>query len=263
MDKAYAYDNYLAKVYEHSPFLSTDMGSVIQFYVNTVVEQGGPVLEFGTATGLFTIPIARAGVEIDTIDISDQMIAAFHKNLEHEETAVKDKITLHQMDFGEVKLNKKFRCVIFPDNALIAVQSLEQQLKLLKIAFDHLESGGILVFDVFTPDLNLLNQKKDYSFCEFTIPEEPDHYYLGHRYTSVKPLRQLLNIDFIHEKYTATGEFVEKKHSSIYFRYMFPSELRLALTLIGFRIRKYMEDFVTLDKKVQYETPQICIAFKP
>lgn len=256
--KNYNYTKIMVETYEHSPFMSCNRKEANDFYVNEVLKAGKNVLEYGTATGLLTIPLARAGVLVDSVDISPDMHEYVIERINNEDDLVKENINLILADMIEYKTDKKYDSIIIADNVLLAAGSLEKQIKFLKNARTHLKKGGKLILDIFTPDLDIIANGKDSQSCNFKI-EKINRMYHAQIFTLVNPLKQILSIDFFHEVIEDDMTIKDKHYSHVDFRYLYPSELSLLLSLCGFKIESIYENF-DYKPKCEYKTMQVVIA---
>lgn len=256
------YDKLLALFYEYSPFFARGSEKQVAFYVEETRRIGEPVLELGSATGLYTVPIARTGLEIHALDVSEDMTAALSERLTKEPDDVRAHVTQHQDDMRSFRIDETFRSVIMAGNALLALPTARDQLLALRNALRHMHNEGRLVLDVFAPNLILLSQRSDYSWCEFTVPTPPSSY-LCHRYRTIEPLRQALRVRYIHERIDkASGESRQRHLHQLDFRYVFPSELTLLLQLAGFSIEAMYGGFESRTPKSTYEGHTVVIAKK-
>ena len=98
-------------------FYSTAPKNDLIFYFNFCKNFGGNILEFGAGTGRISIPIARSGMKITAIDISQNMLNQLSKKIYGESFA--KKIKLIHGDMKEIKLNERFSLVIIPARTLL------------------------------------------------------------------------------------------------------------------------------------------------
>ena len=120
----------------------------IPFYVSLAREAGGPVLELACGSGRVAIPVARAGLEVTGIDLSEQMLAVGRRKIELEPPLVRERIRLLRGDMVDFSLAQRYRLVLIPFNSLQLVHSQEEQRKVLAGAARHMEIGGRLVLEV-------------------------------------------------------------------------------------------------------------------
>ena len=66
----------------------------VQFYVDEARSAAGRVLEVGCGTGRILLPIARAGLFVDGMDASPQMLEGCEAKLRAESEEVRSRVTL-------------------------------------------------------------------------------------------------------------------------------------------------------------------------
>jgi SAM-dependent methyltransferase len=172
----------------------------IPFYVDLAKRSGGPVLEIACGTGRVLAPIAREGIEIEGVDNSQSMLGVLHSNLERESREVRDRVTLHEGDMRDFRLERKFPLVIIPFRPLQHMYTVQDQVAALTSAAFHLEEGGSLAFDVFFPNFEAIpaNIGKEILDLEWTLDAE--------RRRIVRRCFRKKSYDKIQQ--TFTGEFV-------------------------------------------------------
>lgn len=128
----------------------------LPFYIDFANELGGPVLELGCGTGRVLLPIARNGICIDGLDLSESMLSVLRRKLDKENDTVKSKVTLHHGDIRSFETAKQFALVTIPFRAMQHMYSVSDQIAALKSARNCLSENGLLVFDVFNPRWDLI-----------------------------------------------------------------------------------------------------------
>ena len=136
----------IARVYD--PW-STGVIEDISFYVEEALAAGGPVVELGVGTGRIAIPTAMAGVHMIGVDSSPGMLEVCG---EHARTAgVAERLDLRLGDLRRPPVDERVKLVTCPFRAYLHLASDEERLEALTAARKLLRRGGQLVFDVFTP----------------------------------------------------------------------------------------------------------------
>jgi len=140
-----AYDS-IARLYD--PW-SAGVIEDISFYVEEALASGGPVVELGVGTGRIAIPIAMAGVQVIGVDSSEGMLAVC---AEHgRQAGVDARLDLRLGDLRRPPVRERVPLVTCPFRAYLHLASDEERLEALAAARELLEPGGRLVFDVFAP----------------------------------------------------------------------------------------------------------------
>lgn len=121
----------------------------VSFYVDEAVAAGGPVVELGVGTGRIAIPTAAAGIDVIGVDASAGMLAVCAQRAA--EAGLADRLDLRLGDLRRPPVTETVRLVTCPFRAYLHLASDEERLDALGAARALLEPGGKLVFDVFTP----------------------------------------------------------------------------------------------------------------
>lgn len=139
-----AYDN-IARVYD--PWSVTVVEDV-PFYVQEVRRLGGgPVLELGVGTGRIAVPVAASGVSVTGVDLSAGML-----EVARERAALAGvEIDLRQGDMRDPPVEGKWPIVLIPFRSLLHMETDADRRAALRAVRRHLAPKGRLVFDVFTP----------------------------------------------------------------------------------------------------------------
>jgi SAM-dependent methyltransferase len=128
---------------------STGVVEDISFYVDEALASGGPVVELGVGTGRIAIPTAMAGVHIIGVDSSAGMLAVCAEQARR--AGVGERLELRQGDLRRPPVKERVPLVTCPFRAYLHLASDEERLEALAAAKELLLPGGKLVFDVFAP----------------------------------------------------------------------------------------------------------------
>lgn len=110
---------------------------------------GGTVVELGVGTGRIAIPTAMAGVHVIGVDSSREMLAVCAQRAR--EGGVAELLDLRLGDLRRPPVDERVRLVTCPFRAYLHLRDDEQRLEALAAARGLLLPGGRLVFDVFAP----------------------------------------------------------------------------------------------------------------
>ncbi|HEY6029374.1 MAG TPA: class I SAM-dependent methyltransferase [Gaiellaceae bacterium] len=121
----------------------------VGFYVEEAVTAGGPVVELGVGTGRIAIPVASEGIAVIGVDSSPGMLEVCRRHAEL--AGVERLIDLRLGDLREPPVPERVRLVTCPFRAYLHLESDEERLGALAAARELLLPGGRLVFDVFAP----------------------------------------------------------------------------------------------------------------
>jgi SAM-dependent methyltransferase len=140
-----AYDP-IARLYD--PW-SASVVEDVSFYVEEALASGGPVVELGVGTGRIAIPTALAGVHVIGVDSSIEMLAVCAER--GGEAGVGPRLDLRLGDLRRPPVHERVPLVTCPFRAYLHLRSDAERLRALRAARTLLQPGGRLVFDVFTP----------------------------------------------------------------------------------------------------------------
>lgn len=131
---------------------------------------GGPILEIGCGTGRVLIPVAKMGLEIDGIDLSEPMLSVLREKLRKDNF----KSQIQQADMRSFKLEKRYKLITIPFRSMQHMISSDDKLKALMTAKDHLSQDGRLIFDVAFPKYEALTSDfgKEYLDSEWKSESE-------------------------------------------------------------------------------------------
>jgi len=140
-----AYDA-IARLYD--PW-SASVVEDISFYVDEALAAGGPVVELGVGTGRVAIPVAMAGVDVIGVDSSAGMLEICRHRAD--EAGVGARVDLRLGDLRRPPVDERVGLVTCPFRAYLHLRDDAERLAALRAARELLRPGGRLVFDVFMP----------------------------------------------------------------------------------------------------------------
>ena len=111
-------------------------------FVKNLLERHGKqsVLELGTGTGLFAIPLHEAGFKVEGLEISEVMI----DTVRQKEPALK----VHQGDIRHFALDNRYEAILAPSSILVLVDNHEEIRQCLQCAYGHLQTEGLLLLEL-------------------------------------------------------------------------------------------------------------------
>jgi SAM-dependent methyltransferase len=121
----------------------------VGFYVAEAVRAGGPVVELGVGTGRIAIPIAQKGIRVIGVDSSREMLGACRRRADEEGAG--DLLDLRLGDLRRPPLDEQVPLVVCPFRSYLHLADDGERVEALTAARAALRPGGRLVFDVFAP----------------------------------------------------------------------------------------------------------------
>jgi SAM-dependent methyltransferase len=179
---------------------------------------GGRALELGIGTGRIALPLARRGVPVHGIDLSQAMVARLRGK------PGGDAIGVTIGDFATAKVDGTFPVAYLVFNTIMNLTTQAAQVACFRNVAEHLEPGGCFVIEVHVPELRRLPPGQNVV---------PFH---------VSPTRWAFDVYDVATQ-AMSSNYVEVvdgrgEYSSIPFRYVWPAELDLMAQLAGLRLRE-------------------------
>lgn len=211
--------------------LFRDYSADLDFYLGAARAAGGPALDLGCGTGRVLLRALAAGLDLDGVDDSPEMLERLRANAAARGLA--PRATLG--DMRALRLPRRYACVMIPFNAFAHNLSADDQLATLRGCREHLVPGGRLVFDAFSATPAMVATP----VAEPVLELETKHpatgvslrLYDGRR-LDVAAQTQHSRIE-IHEL-DAVGTVARIHRFETVVRWVYPSEMALLLRLAGF-----------------------------
>jgi SAM-dependent methyltransferase len=133
---------------------------------------GGKALELGIGTGRVALPLSRAGVRVDGVDVSEPMV---------DKLRAKPGAEAIEVFFGDmttISLPDRYQVVYMPFNGIFCAITQETQLACFRNAARHLTETGAFVVECFVPDLarfdrgqrvHILDLSEDALYVEYSL----------------------------------------------------------------------------------------------
>lgn len=146
----------LAQYYD----LVNDFEDDVEFFVDFALEKGGKTLELACGTGRMTIPLAKNGVNITGIDVSEEMLSLA------KEKALKEgaNIDFQKQNMINFKLDEKFDFIFCIHNSFSHVDGFEDVNTFFENVKNHLTDDGTFILQVFNPDFFFFTRNPNEQF---------------------------------------------------------------------------------------------------
>jgi SAM-dependent methyltransferase len=185
--------------------------------------RGGSALELGVGTGRIALPLARRGVKVHGIDLSEAMVARLRAKPGAERVGV----TVG--DFATTNVEGTFSVAYLVANTIMNLTTQAEQVACFRNAAAHLDPGGSFVIEVLVPGLRRLPPGE--RFQPFDV--SPTH--LGFD-----------EYDVARQGLVSHHYWIEDGRVELFsppFRYVWPSELDLMALLAGMTLRERWSDW--------------------
>jgi SAM-dependent methyltransferase len=232
-------DPWTAEVYDYQ---TQGRGNDVPFWLSLAKEAGGEVLEVASGTGRVLLPLARAGVRVTGLDVSEAMLAVARRKLGGEPSEVADRVTLAHGDMTQFELGRRFDLVIIPFSAFQVLLTRADQRACLERCRAHLKPGRQFAIDVFNPSLGRLTRPQPVQEGpeEFAGPGGEAVRWSGE--TEYELASQTLLSRWQYERTAPGGETTISEHL-LELRYFFRFEMEWMLDACGFDVEALYGDF--------------------
>jgi SAM-dependent methyltransferase len=184
---------------------------------------GGRALELGIGTGRIALPLARRGVAVHGIELSNAMAARLRAKPGGDEIGV----TIG--DFATATAEGTFALAYLVFNTICNLVTQEAQVACFRNVARHLEPGGCFVIEVGVPELRRVPPGE--RFQVFDVSD--GHYGIDEYDIATQGLVS-------HHFSLVDGQW---QLGSTPFRYVWPAELDLMAGLAGMRLRERWSDW--------------------
>src|SRR2546427_2398289 len=138
--------------------------AVVDPVVDLLIELagGGRALELGIGTGRIALPLARRGVRVHGIDLSEAMVTRLRAKPGAEQIGV----TIG--DFATARVEGTFSVAYLVFNTIMNLTTQDEQVACFQNVAAHLEPGGCFVIEVGVPGLRRLPPGETFTVFDFS-----------------------------------------------------------------------------------------------
>jgi SAM-dependent methyltransferase len=184
------------------------------------------VLELAVGTGRVAIPLARRGVEVTGVDISEAMLERMRAKPGGEA------VSAVVGDMVEVPVEGRFNAVFIAFNSFFAVSSQQRQIDCFCNVARRLEPNGRFVLECFVPDMKRFDDSHRYVSESSVDPDGTEKYEVSVH----DPVTQ--KIESQHIWRTRDGE---TSMLPVHIRYSWLAELYVMARLAGLELEQRFE----------------------
>jgi SAM-dependent methyltransferase len=199
------------------------------------------ILELGCGTGAHAVLLAKQGYKIQGIDFSEEMIQRANHRLQQLPTEIIDGVKFTLGDIQNIRLNQKYDVALSLFHVFSYQVDNNSLLAALASIKEHLQPGGIFIFDVWygpavlsdRPSIRIKRVENEQ--IKITRIAEP----------ILHPNDNLVEINyqiFVENKSKGTTNILEETHKM---RYFFKPEIEFLLQQLDLKIissREWMSD---------------------
>lgn len=113
------------------------------------------ILEYGAGAGRLTLPLARKGHRVTAVDVSPQMVSLLRERRQSLPLDARKRLFIRQGDMRTFATPHRFDAAVAAFHTVCHLYSLSDVGTFLRSAYRHLKPGGILVFDLPLPRIDM------------------------------------------------------------------------------------------------------------
>ncbi len=219
-----------------------DYDDDLEMIVALAEECGGPVLEMGCGTGRALVPLLKAGLDVVGVDISPALLEVARKKLAQDDR--NGQYELVEGDLTSYSLTQRdFGFSFCTSNTLMHLATPAAQLAALKNTYQHLRHDGVLLLDLFNPDVvRLVTVNGLTELADEWQDAESGSRVLKWSTRTVDFAYQLQDTLFIYEEIAIDGQN-RKTVCPFTLRFLWRNEAELMLEKAGFVVETVWGDF--------------------
>lgn len=211
----------------------SDVTDDIAFYLELARRCDDPIIELMCGSGRLLLPLARAGHRLTGVDISPTMLALAQAKLA--DASLSERVTLVEGDICASAPAGAFGLAIVGLNSFMHLTTTADQRAALGHIHMALATGGLLVLDLFNPDLRTLADAAGQLVLEkrFLLNDGTTVHKFVTQQTDTAA--QLSQITFIYDELDADGR-VRRSTLPFTMRWLYRYELEHLLVRTGFEL---------------------------
>ncbi len=237
----------------------------VEFYVALARETGGPVLDLGGGTGRVAWPLAEAGFDVTTLDLSEPMLDQSRRKAAEHDPEVAGRVSFVHGDLRTFDLPQRFALAIAPFRVFQLLLSAADQHAALAAIHRHLRPGGVFVAHLFDPLLDYClpmdGPSRDPDRGTVAVPQSDHTVTITSLHRVTDPLEQVFTERWEFVERDGVGNAVRREEELLSMRWTYRREMRYLLELAGFEVEREDSDF--RGSPPRYGAEQVWTARKP
>lgn len=210
----------------------------VAFFLKKTGKKPLTILELGGGTGRITIPLAKAGHTVYTLDNSQSMQRVLISKLDGK---LKKRVIPVSAPMTDFRMDARFDYVILGLNTVFYLLKAEDRLSCFNCVRPHLKKNGRFIIDMMLPRVSdLQNIRGKYDFSVLDGPKNTKRLSLTFTKYDRKRQLQVLNFLSIDIKPDGKARFFITPSTEYY---PSPGEMKLLLAQCGFQIESFCGDY--------------------
>lgn len=205
------------------------------FYRQFAERCGSPVLELGCGTGRIVTHLARNGLRVTGIDSSPAMLDIARRYVAADPRLAR-RVHLVEADLRTFDLPRRFRLAICAINSFMHLMTGQDQSACLQRVHHHLAPEGMLIVDLFNPDLALLLEGGGRLMLERVLLDPAGPRMVTKMVSAwVDRAQQINHVTYLYDELAEGGQ-VRRTVAAISQRYLYRYEMQQLLERNGFAV---------------------------
>ncbi|MYA59017.1 MAG: class I SAM-dependent methyltransferase [Chloroflexi bacterium] len=215
----------------------------LDFYLNAIQRSRGSVLELGVGTGRIAIPAAAMGHDITGVDLNETMLDRAREKSSR--APLSGKLNLIRADMATLDLEKTdYDLIVIPAHTLALITDEKRQFATLKRCAYHMADDAKLIFNLFNPSDDLINDEPTETFLLGVVQDEERglrHVLTGSNEFDIASQTNLC-LQTI-ETLDASGAVIDREQLTVVFRYLHHHQVVQMLDRAGLRATSVYGEF--------------------
>ncbi len=201
----------------------------------------GDILELGCGSGRLLLPLAQAGFTVTGVELSTRMLEL--ARLRVEAAGASRQVRLVQGDFERAELGGPYGLAFCAMNTFMHLLSQRQQLRALHHWRHSLDDRGLLLLDLFNPDVaELAALDGQVQFDRSWIDAETGGTVMKQFIRVAEPALQMIHASMLYDLVLPGGE-LRRTTVTYDIRYLWLPEAELLLHRAGYALEDVYGDF--------------------
>jgi ubiquinone/menaquinone biosynthesis C-methylase UbiE len=199
------------------------------FFRKLIEEVPGAALEIGCGTGRLLLPYLKAGLEIEGVDCSQEMMDICKQKAE----ALGVSPVLYDQFMQDLDLPRKYKTIFIPLASFMLVTNREDAITALSKFYQHLEEEGQVIIPLFIPKEQFNANKKEWAVRRVGTRYDGDEIVLSA--ASTINFNEQLQTNWNKYEIYKESSLVESKFTTSELRWYYKYEFKMMLEKAGFK----------------------------
>ena len=185
------------------------------------------ILDLGCGTGSYALRLAQRGYDVCGVDLSESMLEIAKKKIQNTPVSIQ----FFHSDIASIQIERQFDAAIMMFAVLGYQHTNEQIIKTLKNISIHLNTGSLLIFDVWYGPAVLLQQPQE----KCRIIQSGEDTVIRVTHPELDTFNQFCHVRFNLYR-IREGQSITETDEVHRMRFFFAQELSMALEFTGFEV---------------------------